>query len=160
MKKKINIALIIVVLGLWGTVFYKTINQYFFSKEPVNNIFINKTLKINSLTKDTFHLAKLSRDPFLNIQYQPIKPALRIKSTKPKVIVAVKPVEVKYWPTIAYYGFIKSKEKEKELILVKINSKLYKLRKDDLIEEITIKKIYKDSIEVVFNKEKKIIRLN
>ncbi|TRW97027.1 hypothetical protein [Flavobacterium gawalongense] len=166
-KKKINIVLIILVLGLWGTVAYKTISQYFFSKELMaNKTELNDELTLNEINKDTFNLGKVARDPFLNRQNQTDSfvskkyyskiPNVKIKSNpivlKPKVIIN--------WPLISYHGYIRSKDKNEELILVKIDKRLYKLRKDDEIEGVTVKKVYNDSIEVNFNKGKKIIRLN
>ena len=61
------------------------------------------------------------------------------------------------WPNITYYGYIKSKDKIEELILVKIDNQLYKLRKNSNINGLIINKVYKDSIEVSFNKNKKFL---
>jgi hypothetical protein len=161
MKKKINIVLILAVLGLWGTVAYKTVNQYFFPKELVmNTTQVNSELNVNQINKDTFQLEKITRDPFLNIQDRVVELKPKKYFPKVKAIVIPKPIEIKNWPFVAYYGYIKSKGKDKELVLVKINKKLYKLRKEDQVEEVTVKKIYGDSIELAFNKERKIIRLN
>lgn len=165
-KKKINSILIIVVLGLWGTVAYKTISQYFFSKELVaNKISLNSELNLNQINKDTFNLEKVARDPFLNKQDQTAvfvskkdysnTANIKIK-TNP---VVVKPKEIINWPLISYHGYIKSKVKNEELILIKIDEKLYKIIKGDQIEGITLKNVYNDSIELNFNKEKKVIRL-
>jgi hypothetical protein len=52
-----------------------------------------------------------------------------------------------------------SKEKNEELILLKIDSKLCKLKLNELSNGLIIKKKYKDSIEVFFNSQTKIIRL-
>ncbi|MDI5887617.1 hypothetical protein [Flavobacterium yafengii] len=166
-KKKINIVLIIVVFGLWGTVAYKTVSQYFFSKELlVNKTELNDGLNLNEINKDTFNLEKVTRDPFLNrqnntdsfvsIKYYSKIPNLKIK-TNP---VVLKPKVIINWPILSYHGYIRSKDKDEELILVKIDKRLYKLRKDDEIEGVTVKKVYNDSLELNFNKEKKIIRLD
>ncbi|WP_426065121.1 hypothetical protein [Flavobacterium sp. DSP2-3-1] len=166
-KKKINSILIIVVLGLWGAVAYKTISQYFFSKELVaNKTELNDELNLNQINKDTFNLGKVARDPFLNRQnpvhnfiskkYYSKIPNAKIKTNpivlKPKIIIN--------WPLISYHGYITSKEKNEQLILVKIDNRLYKLRKNDEIGGVTVKELYNDSIELNFNKEKKIIRYN
>ena len=166
-KKKINIVLIIVVLGLWGTVAYKTVSQYFFSKELVaNKTQLNDELNLNQVNKATFNLEKVARDPFLNRQNQTdsvVKKKYYSKipnsESRPNPIV-LKPRVIMNWPLISYHGYIKSKDKNEELILVKIDKRLYKLRKGDQIEGVTVKRVYNDSIELNFNKEKKIIRLN
>ncbi|RTY91798.1 hypothetical protein [Flavobacterium sp. GT3R68] len=164
MKKKINIALILVVLGLWGTVGYKTINQYFFSKEVLTGaVPSNSNLLSNLVHKDTFLLENVARDPFLNKQshtgFVPKKYYPKVSIVKPTKPV-IKPKVIINWPSITYHGYIKSKDKNAELVLVKINSKLYKLRKKDQVEGVTLQKVYTDSIELDFNKEKKVIKLN
>ena len=164
-KKKINIALILVVLGLWGTVAYKAISQYFFSNEIAYNGTQNQAdFNFSKIEKDTFNLETIGRDPFLNKSTAPVikdadpKPALpkRPVNTQPRI---VKPKAVVSWPEVHYYGYIKSRERKEELILVKIQSKLYKLRKNDQIDGLFIKKVYNDSVEVYFNKEKRIVHL-
>jgi hypothetical protein len=162
-KKRINIVLIAVVLLLWGLIGYKTINQYFCSNtimpnEPKN--FSNKNL--SQIDKDTFNLIAVSRDPFLNTIKEVViqKPIVQKSYPVQKIEKPIVYKEPMVWPQISYYGYIKSKEKTKELILVKIAKQLYKLRKDDLVEGVIIKKVFNDSIEVVFNKEKKVIQVN
>lgn len=165
MKKKINIILILVVLGLWGSVFYRTLNQYFFSKEiAISTTQTSGKLQLNQINKDTFALQTLSRDPFLNKQTQivvsppvkqtsnstasSIKKADNATYTKPKQIIA--------WPSISYHGYIK--DSRGEMVIIKINQKMFRLRKDALVEGLIIKKISSDSLEVDFNKEKKTIK--
>ena len=54
MKKKINIVLLVVVLGLWGTVGYRALNQYFLSeKGVVKTMELNKELNSTQINKDT-----------------------------------------------------------------------------------------------------------
>ncbi|MGH2667449.1 hypothetical protein [Flavobacterium sp.] len=163
-KKKINIALIMVVLGLWGTVAYKAVSQYFFSNEiALNDAQGQADFNISKIEKDTFKLETISRDPFLNKSVEPAKPTIPKPALPKKMVVPqprfVKPKIVIMWPEVHYYGYIKSKEKKDELIMVKIGSKLYKLRKNDQIDGLFIKKVYNDSVEVFFNKEKKMVHL-
>lgn len=164
-KKKINIVLIIVVLGLWGTVAYKTVSQYFFSKELIaNKTHSNNELNSNQINKDTFQLEKITRDPFLNTLIQSADSIPKKHYSMTAIVktntIAIKPKVVITWPFISYHGYIKSKEKNEALVLVKIDKKLYKVRKDEQIEGVTIKKVYSDSIELSFNTEKKTIKLN
>lgn len=166
-KKKINIVLIIIVLGLWGTVAYKTVAQFFFPETlVVNENISNNGFNLDEVNKDTFQLKKVTRDPFLNTQNKSIDSILKkdyskipIKKIKSSAIV-VRPKEITNWPSIFYYGYIKSKSKDEELVLVKIDEKLYKLRKYDQVREIILKQIYNDSIELNYNKQKRIIRIN
>ena len=164
-KKKINIALILVVLGLWGTVAYKAISQYYFSNElAFDGVQNQANVNFSKIEKDTFNLETIGRDPFLNKSTAPvIKPVKSAPTVFKKPVNAqpkiVKPKEILVWPEVHYYGYIKSREKKEELILVKIQNKLYKLRKNDQIDGLFIKKVYNDSVEVYFNKEKRIVHL-
>ncbi len=165
MKKTINIVLITVVLGLWGTLIYKTVNQYFFSKKvEIDKNQFGEKFNMSQIYKDTFNLEDINRDPFLNKQNEAstitVSKPIKNYSKSPKPIPIIKPKEIVNWPSIFYYGYIKSKFKTEELILVKINNKLYKLRKNDDVDGLSVKKFYNDSIEVNYNKEKKIITIN
>jgi len=162
-KKKINIALIIVVLALWGTVAYKAVSQYFFPKEllAVNDGQTNVRLNFSQIKKDVFQIENIQSVPFLNKREEPLTQNVVVRDiiSPPKInkpVIVPKPAV--QWPAVYYYGYIKSKDKTEELILVKINNQLHKLRKNDQVDGLVIKKVYSDSIEVYFNKEKKIIK--
>lgn len=171
-KKKINIALIILVLILWGIVIYRSINRYFPNTDNTQSDFISTdyTSKIKTIKKDTFKLIPISRDPFLGKITNPIsiEDTKKIIPKKRNILInhnsqgaktkIVKPIIE--WPKISYYGYIKSTQRAEELILIKIESKLFKTRKNEVLDGILIKRIYKDSIEVAFNKEKKFIYIN
>ncbi|MFM9987832.1 hypothetical protein [Flavobacterium sp.] len=163
LKKRINIVLLILVLGLWGAIGYKTVNQYFFSKEQtISNVPSNMRFNFSQFKKDTFNLEEIERDPFLNkSSITPDNSTVEKVYLKPKVInkPIVKPKLIINWPLVSYYGYIKSKDKTEELILVKIDNKLHKLRKNESVDGVIIKKVFNDSIEVFFNKERKIIRV-
>ena len=168
MKKKINIVLIIIVLTVWGFVASKTVSQYFFlDKKAINIDKSNSELSINKINKDTFSLDQITRDPFLNkessiaisvsTQTQYFKKSTLKKKAANEI---VEQKEVILWPFISYHGYINSKDRNNEvLILVNINKKLYKLKLNEQSEGVTLKKVYKDSIELNFNREKKIFRI-
>ena len=166
MKKKINVALILIVLTVWGLVASKTLKQYFFLDKKTNHTKnYNSNLKINQINKDTFSINHIDRDPFLNKESSVITSSLaqntHFKSTIIKKKIIIKHVEILNWPLISYHGYINSKDRKDELlILVNIDKKLHKLKLNVQSEGITVKKVYKDSIEIDFNKEIKIFRLN
>jgi len=168
MKKKINIVLIIIVLTVWGFVASKTVSQYFFlDKKAINIDKSNSELSINKINKDTFSLDQITRDPFLNKEssiaiYVSTQTQYFKKSTLKKKAAneIVEQKEVILWPFISYHGYINSKDRNNEvLILVNINKKLYKLKLNEQSEGVTLKKVYKYSIELNFNREKKIFRI-
>ncbi|MNK39494.1 hypothetical protein D3C87_581040 [compost metagenome] len=164
-KKKINIILIIVVLGLWGTVGFRTINRYF-GNDAINlsSEVQNREISLKKINKDTFELKKIGRDPFLNKQFIEKPAFVAAVSYHAPIRKAVKPLPTvpkpKFdtpWPQLQYYGYIKSNNLE--LVLLKIDSKLHKLKLNDEVNGLIVKKKFKDSIEVVFNSQSKIIRL-
>lgn len=169
MKKKINVALILIVLTVWGLVASKTLKQYFFlDKKIIHTKNHNSNLKISQINKDTFTINYIDRDPFLNEENRVITSSLAQnthfkitiikKKLKPEII---KHIEILNWPLISYHGYINSKDRKDDLlILVNIDKKLHKLKLNEQSEGITVKKVYKDSIELDFNRERKIFRSN
>lgn len=163
-KKKINIMLILVVLGLWGTVGYKALNRQFTGNEMILEK-QNKAgnTKINQINKDTFELQKINRDPFLNKQFQTAAavPETVVSYYKPAIKAAAHAVPKIdsniSWPALSFYGYLKTKDQE--LVLLKVDSKLCRLKLNDPINGLVVKKKYKDSIQVLFNAETKIIRI-
>lgn len=165
-KKRINIILIIVVLALWGTVGYRAFNRQFSG----NKVFLEKqnqdsNVTLKQINKDTFKLEKISRDPFLNKQLQSmIATSTRSTSNYVSVKKTIIPVAPKAdpnisWPILIYYGYFGSKEGNQELVLLKVDSKLCKLKINTPYNGLVVKKKYRDSIEVSFNSERKIVRL-
>ncbi len=163
MKKKINILLAAVVLGLWGTVMYKYVNRFFYSENTLT--LTEKNLDLNlpdKIQKDTFELKPLGNDPFLNKSYmKPLVKKTTLTGYVPKTKVKSQPIKSKTvapFPTVKYFGFIKSSERKEELILLKINNTLHKTRLNGNCDGVTVKKIYKDSIQIIFDKETRMIK--
>lgn len=161
MKKKINIALLIVVFSLWGVVGYRFISNYFTASSK--NVFATENTPLFKnliIERDTFLLQAVTRDPFLN-KLAPTTVTLNT-FTKPKRIGVKrvrsdKPLVTLTWPDVRYFGYIKS-GKNNELALVKLNGQLFRLRKGEKKNDILIYNVYNDSITVVFNKERKTFR--
>ncbi|MFB3389831.1 hypothetical protein [Flavobacterium sp. LAR06] len=165
-KKKINIILIIVVLALWGTVGYRALNRQFTN----NKVILEKQNKLNNAAitqtdKDTFKLVKINRDPFLNKQFQTVIETQKAITSYHKVAKKVVVPNVPkgdpnlLWPRLSYHGYIGSKERNEDLVLLTIDSKLSKLKLNYPVNGLVVKKRYKDSIEVFFNAETRMIRL-
>jgi hypothetical protein len=137
-KKKINIILIIVVLALWGTVGYRALNRQLSGNEIIlekQDQYNNTT--INQINKDTFELEKINRDPFLNKQFQTAvvipRSIISYHKTIKKVAAPIVPKGDPNlrWPTLSYHGYIGSKERNEDLVLLTIDSKLRKLKLND-----------------------------
>jgi len=159
MKKNINIVLIIVVLALWGTAGYRYVKNYLIQDTNITAKFSEfKTVDFN-IKRDTFLLTPLPRDPFLNKIYTRSVVVTDSKKntrlSKLKVNTTSHISIVIPWPDVKYYGFIKS-GKNSELALIKVNGVLIKMHKGDSENGLAIKEIYKDSIVLVYNKQRKI----
>ena len=164
-KKKINIGLILVVLGLWGAVGYRFIKNNYPQHDIAGvNHRSNKISQKLIVERDTFLLEPLVRDPFLDRKnmdensaksINPQRSFSKVKTNKtpkaPKVIVN------KYWPDIQYYGYIKSNQNN-EVVLIKIDGQLLRMHKNEKKNDLVIKDIYKDSVAILFNKEKRTFR--
>ncbi len=164
MKKIINIGLIVFVLVLWGTIIYRYVNNYFYSQNLIIQEDYNQYSLIKINKRDTFNLANLNRDPFLD------------KSTKRHRVISInnnssgkvrneisKPISSKLptsIPTIQYFGVIKSSSKKDELIIVKINNVVKKMRLNSEFEGVKVNKVFKDSILISFNKKQLFVRRN
>ncbi|PAM93717.1 hypothetical protein B4N84_15690 [Flavobacterium sp. IR1] len=162
-KKKINIILIIVVLSLWGTVGYRTIKNYFGDNKTITiSESQTQNVSLKKVNKDTFQLEKVIRDPFLNKQLEEKTTVKEYVSNPIPIKKTVKTLVPKYntnidWPQLQYFGYLKSNDQE--LILLKIDSRLYKLKLNSEVNGLIVKKKFKDSIEVFFNSQSRIIRL-
>lgn len=111
----------------------------------------------NNTVRDTFQLNLNYRDPFSIKSIQQLNEFVNTAKTpqKPKPVTIEK--TAKNWPVIIYSGMIKNQKSNKQLALVQINGNLRTLKTGDESDDILIGRIYKDSIEVSFAKQKKFI---
>jgi len=159
MKKKINILLLLAVLSLWGIAGYRFFKIFFLKPHNIVAAARNYTGAVPLITRDTFVLNPVSRDPFLDRSQQEIVPAkASLKSSGNRHAVFNKNIVVMplQWPAVSYYGYIKPAKNE-ELAMIKINNVLFKMHEKDSKESITLKKIYKDSVRIMYNKQLKTI---
>jgi hypothetical protein len=152
-SKKAVYVLVILIAGVWGVILYRIFN---FAASPDDNIELQSSFVppvLNSNAADTFSIFENYPDPFL------VKTEPRIESKKINPVpVPKKVVEPLKWPAITYGGMIKSHKSNAQLCMVMISGQSNFMKEGDLVSEIQIKKIYKDSIEVVFQNEKRMVR--
>lgn len=153
MKKKINVILIVLVLGLWGTIGYRYINNYFSDSDiSLEGVNVDKQLDL-IIKRDTFLLEPIRRDPFLNSSLKP-ETQRRTSSPMHKAVTAAAPENIRgesfTMPEIVYYGFIKSGNNE-ERAIVKVNGTILRVKKGQKLQNILIKSFSKKSVEVVCN---------
>lgn len=153
-KKKVIYFLLPIIVLVWVFVFYQ-IFGYFFS-EP-NFAKENTMVKVNidEIKKDTFSIVANYRDPFLDAKKVVVQSSHRGNSSSTKKKKALLPVADKPWPVIKYNGMIKNNNSEKRVGIVSIGGKEYLVKEGDVLDEVKVKKIEKNLIAVVFQKEQK-----
>lgn len=153
MKKKINVFLIIAVASLWGIVAYRAVSTYFLNDKNESVSFDGYSKKqFKLIEKDTFDLLAVKRDPFLNKNISEKKEIKMEVSTalpvKKKLGIAKRENFEIPFPQVYYYGYIKSEQKKEEMVILKINDQMKRLRKNETFLDLKIVKVYKDSIQL------------
>jgi len=171
-KRLLNSILIVLMLAIWIVVLYRVFN-FFKTDSAMNNVSNAITSGGNSFhnfAKDTFDLKHVDRDPFLDkfnkvkekrIRKVISKPNEKSSVTKKNKIPPKKRIaDNSKWPKLSYYGYIRGMNSSSELVLIKVNNKLHKIREGDDIEGVYIKRVYRDSIIVKMEKQTKVIVKN
>ncbi len=163
-KKILNSVLIFFMLVIWAIVFSKIFN-FFGNNLEESNVSVNPITIVDprmNFSKDTFDLRKVERDPFLG-KYVVFRAKKRKKNTKlvsnnksKKTNVTPNSVK-KPWPKLSYHGYVKGSKSTSELILIRMNNKFYKIREGDMLEDISVKKIFRDSIIIKRSRESKTV---
>lgn len=158
-NKKLLYILIPLVLLVWGVILYKIFNvvNVSDSNEVLKSIVIVSPSNENLI--DTFSIHPNYRDPFLSKRAKKI-----IISENKATIIAATPKLIKKiiaplpkWPNLVYGGLIKNQNSNKQLALVQINGQSNIMKIGDIVGEIELTKIFSDSIEVKFQKEKRFV---
>lgn len=152
MKNKRAIYILVpLLISIWGIIAYQ-ITSY---GSPDNGSSFSGQLsvpKIENAKADTFSISANYRDPFLEKPVVEKKPVVVVKKAKPEVKASLP------WPKITYGGVIKNQKSSKQLYLVQVNGNDNIIREGDLIAEVQLAKAWKDSIQVVFQKERRVIK--
>ncbi|WP_101448361.1 hypothetical protein [Aquimarina sp. MAR_2010_214] len=151
------------MLVIWAIVFNK-IFSFFGNNVEENSISVNPITIVDprmNFSKDTFNLRKVEKDPFLG-KYTISRGKKRKTNTnlvpRRKKINSIPKNNInKPWPKLSYHGYVKGAKSTSELILIKMNNKFHKIREGDILEDISVKKIYRDSIIIKRSRESKTI---
>lgn len=151
--------LIIVVALVWGRVVLKLFKN-FKSKTVTETPQIEFTDEDENFgTNDTFHLAQDYPDPFLAREIHAVKTSSMPAENKVKTIPLPKVEKpVLPWPAVSYKGIIKSLHSGKELIWLTINDRAYKMSPGEKQGDILLEKVYRDSIYISYNKQRKTVK--
>lgn len=155
-NKKMLYVLIPATLIVWGFIILKIINNMHSEENVVTQHAVIATAAIENVS-DTFSIHPVYRDPFLGKLIQRVESSSSdapVKTKAPAIPVLKLPTP---WPAIVFGGIIKNKKLNKEMVLLQVNGQDFMLKSGETVNGIQLFKIFQDSIEVHFSKEKKII---
>ena len=141
---------------LWGMIIYKIMNAVNGTEEAVFQP-LSVDVQKSEMISDTFTIAANYRDPFnskeikkISIQNNSIQPNnnIQIKNKIEKPVVSVS------MPNVVYMGMIKNQKQNKQIVMIQINGTINNMKAGDKIDGVELVKIYKDSVEMKFNKER------
>jgi len=162
MDKKIRNRIIYVTTAcLWGIAMYRTWQNYQVEEQTASTEIVSMpSISPMKFGKDTFQLELPDQDPFLQSSWTPVVQNNVSKNEPPKTDVkkeVEKPV-VKAWPRIEYFGFVKNRNQNSTLCLLKIDGKQIQLNKGQQYNGLIVQNAFKDSVCVMFEGELKTIR--
>lgn len=148
--------LIPATLLVWGLIIYRIIGNINPGDPPVvQQAMIPVTG--DTMEKDTFSIHSGYRDPFLGkrtvVRETSENPVTPVVAVPPKPIAK----EPTPWPAIVYSGTIKNQASSKERVLLQVNGQDFMAQVGETVNGVLIYKVYRDSIEVHYLKEKKFI---
>ena len=158
-NKKLIYLLLPVVIAIWGIIFYRIFNTTGGDENNVVKEINAGTDKGQSSYTDTFSISANYRDPFMgklavgNNDQPKATTSMQKKAVEPKPQPAPTP-----WPALAYSGMIKNQRSSIQLAMLQVNGQSYNIKSGETVEGVQVMKIYRDSVEVIFQKEKRTIR--
>jgi hypothetical protein len=157
MKNKKNLYILLpITLFVWVAIIYKVFISMGDKEETFNNKpKLELSTEDNIFKEDTIKLKLSYPDPFLKAPF-----ISKNSQSEKKTDIKSKLTENEFiqWPTIQYYGLVKNSKTKQQKINLSINGKMYIMKRRELKDNIRLLQIYNDSIECVYNNEKKTIK--
>jgi hypothetical protein len=158
MKNKALTGILIVVVGfIWYKAFFRVKDGLFGEETEVVVPTRNQPISFASLSRDTFSINLDYRDPFGETKksYSPAPPQDARGSVNR---AASRPIKQGVnWPEIVYYGQVRRTTSKDPLAIIGIDGYKHTLRRGEkLYDGILLKAIGRDSMVIVYQKEKRI----
>jgi len=157
-KKVATYVLLPIVIIIWGVVIAKTISIFLPNENKLvsNNITTVIDLK-QEFKRDSFTIVAKYRDPFLGNVVSPVKKASKLSRKKriPQRQVIQKNIN---WNFVDYGGVLLNNTSKQAIALMKIYNKSYLMKEGDINKELTVEKIFKDSVSVNYKGVSKTIK--
>lgn len=152
-NKKVTYAAAVLLVGIWGTVFYKIFSNPSsdFDLVPPKDEFVFK-VDSDFVEKPKFDLRINYPDPFLKDAPKEKTEELGFQTTgetkkKQQNKSVVKKVKKVIWPNIDYLGYVDNQAN------LRVNNRSYLLSEGDSIVGVHLVSINKDSVQVKYQKE-------
>lgn len=158
MKDRKKIALIVAVGFIWCFVAFR-IYRIVRPNSPETTVAISESSPLTPVKNNTYKLKLEYPDPFLKKDSYNKQGALQGKKKTTSRVPSIKQSTQNgvLWPSITYYGNISNNKETKVTGIIKIDGKKYLLDEGDVVGDVQIKKVYKDSVLIGFNKQDKFI---
>jgi len=153
-NKTLTYILLIAVAAIWYQVFFRVSGNLFGEDEPIIPT-TNQVSNIPTVERDTFDLQANYRDPFGETKKALVvvgeQGALPPQQNRPRQ----RPPQT-VWPPIQYFGMVKKTESKAPLAILKVDGIQLMLRRgEEMFNEIILKEIGRDSIQVLYKREKR-----
>ena len=155
-NKKAIYFLLPLVLIIWGIIIYRI----FFDTISINNSEILSRgipLKIVKENVDTFSIYADYGDPFLDYLWEYDESEVEQDPSEIVETIIEKPPVLVNWPSISFGGIVKNQKSNKQVVVVNIEESGHLMKIGDVVMGVTLKKVFNDSIQVVYEKEVKTI---
>lgn len=157
-NKKLSWILLPAVLSIWGMIgwkVYAAINgddETFSENSPQTEIH-----KDTSAVPEDYTLSLNYRDPFFEPRPQPKAVSTNVKKTETQSVKNSAP-QITQWPSVAYGGLVRQTQSGKTVGFLIVNGSSHFVNGGDVAGELTVVKMWSDSVEVKFGKESRRIR--
>lgn len=154
-NKGLTYALLIVVGIIWYNVFFRVVSN--FDNDEVSIVEPNQSKNsLLSVHRDTFTLQANYRDPFGGSLKQNIAlNSSEVSNPSPTPKIKVEKIK-EHWPSIKYKGLIRKTSSNNPLAIIYIDGIQLQMRKGEKVfDGILLKTVHRDSIVVVYQKEKR-----
>jgi hypothetical protein len=141
------------VLAIWGLVFYRVFAGIDSEDTPAFVLSQKKSVQVvTQKEEEVFVLLANYRDPFLGGTSKAISNPSSGKNSSGqlKKVKVKKEEEVIDWSFLDYVGIIFNKETQKKVSILAISGKEYMVNDRDVINEVTILRKERDSIQVEY----------
>jgi len=148
-KKRVHIILIPSVILIWILVLHRIFSLTgSVSNQPDLNLLLPEPAESNLFASENMELLLNYRDPFGTIEYF-IRERIDFEPVPEPVFITE---EIMPIPSIRYIGLIEKNDNTNGIAMALINERSRLLQEGDTLMGLKVKKIYRDSIIVEFNK--------